>query len=54
MEFRRSYPLAGVSSKKHRAAEVSTVGIHGANFGLQGKTAKKKLQEREIVSDPPR
>ena len=33
--------MAGVSSKKHRAAEVSTAGILGANFALQDKTTKR-------------
>jgi hypothetical protein len=48
MELRRSCPVAGVSSKKHRAAEVSTPGIHGANVALQDKTAKRNSRSGKL------
>jgi hypothetical protein len=40
--------MAGVSSKKHRAAEVSTPGIHGANVALQDKTAKRNPRSGKL------
>jgi hypothetical protein len=47
-EIRRNWRMAGVSSKKHRAAEVSTAGIHGANFGLQDQTAKRTSRSGKL------